>query len=118
MTLKQYWSRVGNAHAHLGSNSQDGERSRKEMFRLTKQTKYTQKNYLKNFAKGKVYTKREIARDVSKVEKMKTSQLKTQWKKVKGTNKTRLKSFKQFRRVNRHMTVTDFSEIEFIYDSP
>ena len=118
LTVKQYWSRVSNAHSHLTSSTQEGERARKEMYRLTRKSKYTNVNFQKNLQKGKTFTKREIASDISKIEKRKTEQLKTSWRKVKGTKKTKLKNFKSFRRANAHMTVTDFSQIEFIYNSP
>lgn len=89
-----------------------------EMHRLTKKSKYTQTNFLKKNIKGKTYSKREVAKDITLIEKRKTAQLKTVWKKVKGTKKTKFKNFKSFARANSHMTKTDFSQIEFIYNSP
>ena len=117
LTLKQYYSRTKNAHSKLTSSTRSGLEARKEMYRLTKLQKYTNRNFEKRLGRGKTYTTREVRKDLSRMEKKKTYVLKTRHRRLKRQGKTKLTQ-KEFIRANAHETSIDFESQQILYDSP
>ena len=117
MTLKQYYSRTNNAHKKLTSSTQNGLEARQEMFRLTKKNKYTQTSFERRISQGKTFTKKEVRKDLIKVEKTKKERLKARHRKLKKQGKTKLNQ-KDFLRANAHETTIDFQSQQILYDSP
>jgi len=75
MTLKQYYSRTNNAHKKVTSSTRDGANARKEMLRLTGLKKYSNIKFAKRLGRGKTYTKKEVRKDLIRVEKKKKAKL-------------------------------------------
>jgi len=117
MTIKQYWSRVNNLRDHLIENTQRGTMARQEMHRLTGKQVYTDTKFQKMLSKGKTYKKRQIARDVSRIEKKKRKQLHSVWKRQRKSGRTKLTKAKFFR-ANKHEIGIDIADLEQYYDSP
>ena len=117
MTLKQYYSRTTNAHKKLTSSTQSGLEARQEMYRLTKKNKYTQRSFERRMNKGRSYTKKEVRKDLTRIEKKKTATLKKRYKALKKQGKTKLNQ-KQFIRANAHQTKVDLESLQILYDSP
>ena len=68
-------------------------------------------------SKGKTYKKRQIARDVSRIEKKKRKQLHSVWKRQRKSGRTKLTKAKFFR-ANKHEIGIDIADLEQYYDSP
>ena len=117
MTIKQYLSRVNNLRDHLIENTQRGSMARQEMHRLTGKQVYTDTNFQKSLTKGRTYRKRQIARDVSRIEKKKKLQLYNAWKRMRKSGRTKLTKAKFFR-ANKHEIGIDVADLEQYYDSP
>ena len=117
MTLKQYYSRTNNAHKKLISATQSGLEARQEMYRLTKKSKYTQRSYERRANRGKTYTRKEIRKDLIKIERKKKTKLKARHKRLKKAGKTKLNQ-KEFLRANAHETTIDYESQQILYDSP
>ena len=117
MTRKQYFSRTNNAHKKLISATQSGSEARQEMFRLTKKAKYTDRSFERRADRGKTYSKKEVRKDISIIEKKKKAILTKRHKKLKKAGKTKLNR-KEFLRANAHETSIDFESQQILYDSP
>lgn len=123
-THKQNWSRTKNVHTKATTNTELGKKIRSMLYEMTKDKKYRENNFQKNFSQGKTYSKTEIRSSLSLAKKLALENTKKQHKKVtqiqkkKGLKQT---SFSEFKKANPHLVNPTFgfdtADIESFYDS-
>ena len=110
MTRKQYFSRVRNVVKHANNNTAKGKILRAELFRVTKQAKFKEKNFQKRKEK---YKFREISGTVTRIEKIRKLKIRKRW--IELGKPTTLKKFEK---ANRHQIDFEIEDIEIYFDSP
>jgi len=121
---KQNWARSKNVHNKAVANTPLGTKVRAMLYDMTKDVKYKEKNFKKNFKSGKIYKVSEVRSSLASAKRKATANARKQYVKVtkvqkkRGLKKSTLKKFKE---ANPHLWNPLFSfdeaDIEAFYDS-
>lgn len=115
--LKRYWSSMDNLHIRLNSNNSDGKKARKLFLGLTKDKRYTEKNFKAVLdGKGKPINKQFVRSSFSTVQKEKKKMLKAEFKQLKKDKVKGLASEKEFIRINLKND-DEFADIRELFNS-